>query len=61
MLHGVGIDATAAMDIAQLLLGLLFLQLPDVPVLVNVLIAVPIWASVVYLIWFVIKETLPFV
>jgi hypothetical protein len=61
MLHGMGFDATAALNIAQLLLGLLFLQLPEVPLLVNVLIAVPIWASVVYLIWFVIKETLPFV
>lgn len=58
-LHGIGFTPNS--DIVSLLLGLLLLQLPDCPVLINVLLATPIWASVVYLIWFVIKESLPFV
>jgi len=29
--------------------------------LVNVLIAVPIWAGVIYILWYIIKEMIPFV
>lgn len=61
LFHAVGFDTTATADIGALLLSLLFLQLPDVPLLVNILIATPIWASVVYLIWWVLKETIPFI
>jgi hypothetical protein len=61
LLHGVGIEETATMNIGALLVSLLLLQLPDVPLLVNVLIAVPIWAGIVYIIWFLIKEMIPFV
>ncbi len=61
LLHGVGFSATVGADIGSLLVNLLFLQLPDVPVLVNVFLAVPIWASIIFILWFVIKETLPFV
>jgi len=60
-LHGVGIVATASVDILGLLLSLLLLQLPDCPLLINLLLATPIYASIAYLIWFIIKETLPFV
>lgn len=60
-LHGVGIVTTAGADIGSLLLGLLFLQLPDCPLLINLLLATPLYAAVIYLIWFIIKETLPFV
>lgn len=60
-LHGVGIVATAGADIGSLLLGLLLLQLPDCPLLINLLLATPLYAAVVFLIWFIIKETLPFV
>jgi hypothetical protein len=60
LLHGMGIDTTAAGNIFALLVALLFLQLPDVPVLVNLLIATPIWACIIYLIWYVVKESLPF-
>jgi predicted secreted protein len=59
LLHGVGI--TTNTDIVSLLLSLLFLQLPDCPILINVLLATPIWASIIFLFWFIIKETLPFV
>lgn len=60
-LHGVGIADTAAADVGSLLLSLLFMQLPDVPALVNLLIITPIWACIAYIIWYVIKETIPFV
>jgi predicted secreted protein len=61
LLHGIGFGATATNNIGALLIGLLFLQIPDVPVLVNVLIVVPIWASIVFVLWYVIKEMIPFV
>jgi len=61
LLHGVGIDSTAAKNIFSLLIGLLFFQLPDVPVLVNLLLATPIWACIVFLVWYAIKESLPLV
>lgn len=60
LLHGMGIDATAAGNIFSLLIALLFLQLPEVPVLVNLLLVTPIWACIIYLIWFVIVNSLPF-
>jgi len=59
MVHGVGI--TPNTDVVSLLVSLLFLQLPDCPVLINALLATPLWACVIFLIWFVIKESLPFV
>lgn len=58
LLHGVGF--TPNTDIVSLLVGILFLQLPDVPVGINLLLAVFPWASVIYIIWFIIKESLPF-
>ena len=61
LMHGVGLESTAVIDIGSLLLDLLTLQIPQVPLLINVLIAVPIWASIIYLIWFIIKEMIPFV
>lgn len=61
LLHGIGLGSSATANIAALLVSLLFLQLPNVPVLVNVLLATPIWACIVYILWYVIKETIPFV
>lgn len=61
MLHGVGIESTATNDIGALIISLLLLQLPEVPTLVNVFLAVPIWACIVYVLWFIIKEMIPFV
>lgn len=60
-LHGVGIADAATLNIASLLISILFLQLPDCPTLINILIASPIWANIIYIFWFIIKETLPFV
>jgi hypothetical protein len=59
--HGFGIESTAAVDMGVLLLDLLTLQLPEVPMLVNILLVAPLWACIIYLIWFIVKETLPFV
>ena len=61
LLHGVGIDSTATNNIAEILVGLLFLSLPNVPVLVNLFLGVPVWACVIFILWFVIKEMIPFI
>ncbi len=60
-MHGVGIVSTAPVDITSLLIGLLLLQLPECPLLINLLLATPVYSSVVYLIWFIVKESMPFV
>ena len=60
VLHGVGFDSSATTNIGALIVGLLTLQLPDVPVLVNAFLAVPIWACIVFVFWFIIKEMIPF-
>lgn len=59
LLHGVGM--TANTDIASLLISLLFLQLPNVPALVNLFLAVPIWACIIYVLWFIITSMIPFI
>jgi len=59
VVHGVGFSPNT--DIISLLIGILFLQLPDVPFEINLLLAVFPWASVVYIIWFIVKESLPFI
>ena len=61
LLHGVGLDTTATTNVAVLLVSLLFLQLPDVPVLINILLATPIWACIIFVLWYVVKEMIPFV
>ena len=61
LLHGMGVEETANADIGALLISLLLLQLPEVPVLINVLLVVPIWASIIFVLWYVIKEMIPFV
>ena len=60
-LHGVGIAETASADIGSLLISLLFLQIPEVPLLINILLITPIWASIIFVLWYIIKEMIPFV
>jgi len=60
-IHGVGIEANAARDIGSLLVSLLLLQIPEVPVLVGALLATGPWACIIFVFWYVIKETMPFV
>ena len=58
LLHGIGM--TADTNIASLLVALLFLQLPDVPFLISILIATPLYASIAYILWFIIINMIPF-
>lgn len=60
ILHGWGINDGATANIAALLLQLLTLQLPDCPILINVMIASAPWASIIYIFWYIIKESTPF-
>lgn len=60
-LHGVGFDSSAGADAGSLLISLLTLSVPDVPEIIQVIVLSPIFACVCYLIWFIVKETLPFV
>ena len=60
LLHGIGFSTSATTDIGSLLVSLLFLQIPGVPVIVNMFLAVPVWACIIYVLWFVIKEMIPF-
>lgn len=61
ILHGIGFDSSATSDAGSLLMSLLTLSVPDVPELVQILLLAPIFACVVYLIWYIIKEMIPFV
>lgn len=61
LLHGMGIENTATTNIGGFIVSLLLFSLPEVPPLVNIFIAVPIWACIIYVIWFIIKEMIPFV
>ena len=60
LLHGIGFENTATNDIGALLVNLLFLQIPEVPALVNLFLVVPIWAAIIFVLWFIIKEMVPF-
>jgi len=60
LLHGIGIEDIAVANIGSLLVSLLLLQLPEVPLLINILLIAPIWASILFIIWYIIKEMIPF-
>lgn len=59
LVHGIGFTATT--DTTSLLLALLFLQVPDIPVILQLFMNTPFYASIGFVIWFLIKESLPFV
>lgn len=59
--HGVGFESSAVVDIGTLLLQVLFFQLPDVPIIIYIIMIGPIWACIIYLIWYIIKEMIPFI
>ena len=61
LLHGIGFGVGVTTNIGALLVSLLLLQLPEVPILVNILLITPIWASIIYVLWYIIKEMIPFV
>lgn len=58
LLHGIGFVPNS--NVVSLLIGLLFLQLPDVPTGIQLLINSPFYASIVFILWYIIKESLPF-
>jgi len=60
IVHGIGISNRASNDVLSLLIGLMFLSLPDVPVLVNLLLATPIWAAVIFFLFWAITRRVPF-
>lgn len=61
ILHGVGFDSSATANAGSLLVGLLTLSVPDVPEIVQILMLSPIFGCVVYLLWYIIKEMIPFI
>ena len=61
IVHGVGLAETARGDAGALLIQLLFLQLPEIPLLLNIILVTPVWSCIVFVLWFIIKETIPFV
>lgn len=60
-LHGIGFSSYAISDIGYLLVALLFLQLPNTPIIVSLLLAGFLWATIIYLLWFIITSTIPLI
>lgn len=58
-IHGIGLSTDT--NIASLLLSLLFLQIPEVPFLVNLLLVTPIWANIIYVAWYLITSMIPLI
>lgn len=59
--HGFGISSNAVIDIGTLLIAVLLFQLPDTPPIVGILLGTSVWACVGFLLWYIFKESLPFV
>lgn len=60
LLHGVGVDDTGVINIGMLLIQLMTFSLPDVPFLINLILISPLVVSFGFIIWYIIKETTPF-
>lgn len=60
LLHGIGFAESATNNAGALLIGLLTLSIPDVPVLIQIMVISPLWASIAYIVWFIVKEMIPF-
>ena len=58
-LHGIGVATNT--DIVPLLLSLIFLQLPDCPFLINLLLATPFYACIVIIAYLLILKAIPLV
>jgi len=61
VIHGMGIEDLATNNIVALLLSVLFLQLPDVPALIGLILATPPWACILFILWYLITSVIPFV
>lgn len=60
VIHGIGASAESPQNALSLVLGMLTFSIPGIPFLLQVLLSSPIYASILYLIWFFIKEVIPF-
>ncbi len=60
IIHGVGASDESPQNALSLVLGMLTFSIPGIPFLLQVLLSSPIYASILYLIWFLIKEVIPF-
>ncbi len=58
VVHGIGASAEAPQNALSLVLGMLSFSIPGIPFLLQVLLSSPIYASIMYLIWFLIKEVI---
>lgn len=61
LLHGMGIEDTATDNVLSLVVSLMFLQLPDVPILINMFLAIPPWACVIYVLFYMVTRVIPFI
>jgi len=62
VLYGIGFDKVNTSINAWNIVGsLLFFQMPDVHPLINLVIAIPIWAAIGYLVYVLILKAIPFV
>lgn len=59
-IHGIGFDTSATNNIGALLVSVLTLQVPEVPTLLGTLLAGPMWVCIIFVLWYVIKEMIPF-
>lgn len=60
IIHGMGASDYAPQSALSLVFGMLTFSLPGIPVLLQVILSAPIYVSILYLIWFFIKEVIPF-
>jgi hypothetical protein len=60
VIHGIGASAFAPQNALSLVLGMLTFQIADIPILLQVILNAPIYADVAFLVWFLVKEVIPF-
>ena len=60
VIHGIGASVESPQNALSLVLGMLTFSIPGIPFLLQVLLSSPIYASILYLVWFFIKEVIPF-
>lgn len=60
LVHGLGIDEIQSLNIGDLILGLLFWQVPEVPFALQAIIVFPLYACIAFLIFFFVISVIPF-
>lgn len=58
--HGIGVSEFAPQNALSIVLGMLTFSIPDIPPLLQLLFNSPIYAGSIYLLWFFVKEVIPF-